>query len=75
MTGQVIALDDHRPHTVAHVFCRACGVDVVSVHPVCADPNRLQCRCGAQDSEIHRTVPGECAVCDEVRRGPHDRIA
>lgn len=68
MPAEVIVLDDHRPHAVAHVLCRACGALHVSVHPVGADPARLQCRCGAQDSEIHLTTPGECPVCDEVRR-------
>lgn len=68
MTAEVIRLDDHRPHAVAHVLCHACGAMHVSVHPVGADPARLQCRCGAQDSEIHLTIPGECPVCDEVRR-------
>jgi len=65
-----IDLDAHRPHAVAHVLCRACGELHLSVHPVAADPARLQCpACLQQDSEVHLTEPGECTTCDGVRDG------
>jgi rubredoxin len=51
--GEVIQLNDYRPHDVGRCTCRECGHKHISVHPVTTDPQRLECpRCGAQNADF-----------------------
>jgi C4-type Zn-finger protein len=55
-------------YVVAHVRCRRCGHEHISVHPVEAPEDRLECsKCGAQDS-LTRRIP-------KCQRGYHRETA
>lgn len=49
--------DEHGPWVVASVMCLVCQTRHVSVHPVSADENTLECPCGARMSEVIKYHP------------------
>ena len=45
--GELVELDDHRPHWTGPCRCQGCGCDWVAVVPEGADLEKLECpECG-----------------------------